>query len=786
MAQLQLQPPASFNFRTPDDWPRWIRRFEQFRTASGLSESSAARQVSMLLYSVGEEAEAVLTSTGITEDERKVYATVLAKFDGYFKVRRNVIFERARFNRRNQEEGETAGKYITELYTLAENCNYGDLRDEMIRDRLVVGIRDTALSQQLQLDAELTLDKAKMKIRQREAVGEQQKLLTMNPTSSDLEDINTRRRPPPRNKWQRGKQPQTRNDRNSTPTKQCKRCGKRPQHPREQCPAKDAECYRCKGKGHYGAQCLTKQKQVAEVEEVDGAFLGELGSDQRAWLTTVNLNGHKTLFKLDTGAEVTAISEDTYQILKRPKMSTSHKKLYGPSQQSLNCIGQFSGKFSYKSKTVTQNVFVVCGLKNNLLGLPAITTLELAARLDETGTRSSEDYRKDFPSLFRGLGNFGDPYEIHLKTGAVPHCIYTPRHVPLPLREKVKQELDQMEATGVIKKIDTPTPWCAGMVVVPKKEGKIRICVDLKPLNESVLREIHPLPKVEDTLAQLSGARVFSKLDANSGFWQFPLAEKSQQLTTFITPFGRYHFTKMPFGISSAPEHFQKRMSAILSGLEGVLCLMDDILVFGTDEGEHHRRLTRVLRRIHSAGVTLNPAKCEFQKKKLKFLGHLIDEHGIRADPDKVSAIVNMQPPTNVPEMRRFMGMVNQLGKFSPVLAELTQPLRQLLSKHTAWLWGPDQDRAFSAVKEELTKPTILALYNPKAPTIVSADASSYGLGAVLLQQQGTQWKPIAYTSRSMSETETRYAQIEKEALATTWACERFSTYIHSRDEVYN
>ena len=316
------------------------------------------------------------------------------------------------------------------------------------------------------------------------------------------------------------------------------------------------------------------------------------------------------------------------------------------------------------------------------------------------------------------------------------------------------------------------------MVVVPKKEGKIRICVDLKPLNESVLREIHPLPKVEDTLAQLSGARVFSKLDANSGFWQIPLAEKSQQLTTFITPFGRYHFTKMPFGISSAPEHFQKRMSAILSGLEGVLCLMDDILVFGTDEGEHHRRLTRVLRRIHSAGVTLNPAKCEFQKKKLKFLGHLIDEHGIRADPDKVSAIVNMQPPTNVPEMRRFMGMVNQLGKFSPVLAELTQPLRQLLSKHTAWLWGPDQDRAFSAVKEELIKPTILALYNTKAPTIVSADASSYGLGAVLLQQQGTQWKPIAYASRSMSETETRYAQIEKEALATTWACERFSTYI--------
>ena len=141
-----------------------------------------------------------------------------------------------------------------------------------------------------------------------------------------------------------------------------------------------------------------------------------------------------------------------------------------------------------------------------------------------------------------------------------------------------------MESIGVIKKIDEPTQWCAGMVVVPNKDGKISICIDLKPLNGCVLRQIHPLPRVEDTLAQLSGAKYFSKLDANSGFWQIPLAKKSQLLTTFITPFGRYHFTKMPFGISSAPEHFQKRMSTILCGLEGVLCLMDDILVFGSDK----------------------------------------------------------------------------------------------------------------------------------------------------------------------------------------------------------
>ena len=240
------------------------------------------------------------------------------------------------------------------------------------------------------------------------------------------------------------------------------------------------------------------------------------------------------------------------------------------------------------------------------------------------------------------------------------------------------------------------------MAVVPKKEGAIRICVDMKKLNESVLREVHPLPDVNETLAQLSGAKVFSKLDANSGFWQIPLAKESRYLTTFITPFGRYCFNKMPFGISRAPEHFQKRMSKILTGLSGVLCLIDDVLVFGSDQKEHDERLTAALERIKEAGATLNPSKCEFRKTQLKFLGHLVDPTGIRADPEKTSAIAGMKAPTNIPELRRFMGMVNQLGKFSHNLADLTQPLRLLLSKKSSWLWGPDQERAFAEVKTEL------------------------------------------------------------------------------------
>ena len=219
-------------------------------------------------------------------------------------------------------------------------------------------------------------------------------------------------------------------------------------------------------------------------------------------------------------------------------------------------------------------------------------------------------------------------------------------------------------------------------------------------------------------------------------------------------------------------------MSKILGGLDGVLCQMDDILIFGRDTAEHNSRVIAVLKRIEAAGVTLNPEKCEFAKPQVTFLGHVIDESGIHADPNKTTAIINMCPPTSVTELRRFLGMINQLGKFTPNLAQLTQPLRELLSTNTQWLWGPAQAKAFDDIKAEISKQTTLALYTLDAPTKISADASSHGLGAVLLQQFNSQWKPVAFASRSMTETERRYAQIEKEALATTWACEKFASYI--------
>ena len=270
---------------------------------------------------------------------------------------------------------------------------------------------------------------------------------------------------------------------------------------------------------------------------------------------------------------------------------------------------------------------------------------------------------------------------------------------------------------------------------------------------------------------------MFSKLDANSGYWQIPLEEESQLLTTFNTPQGRYCFTRMPFGITSAQEIFHKRINEAFEDLEGVETDIDDILVWGTNTKEHDECLRKVLNRCYAINLTLNEKKCQFNKEEITYLGHKLTQNGVQPDQEKIKAIAAMPPPEDKKGVERLLGMVNYMAKFIPNLSTISEPIRKLLKKEVQFTWEHEQKRAFVEIKNALTSEKTLGYFNPNEAITLECDSSQSGLGAVVTQNE----KPIAYASRSLSEAETRYAQIEKELLAVVFGLERFENLTYGQ-----
>ena len=402
---------------------------------------------------------------------------------------------------------------------------------------------------------------------------------------------------------QRGKRQQQNSSR------KCLRCGKYPSHNRHECPAKEEFCRKCNKKGHYAAMCRTKS-DVRYLEDEDGNILGTVTEEPAVcgavdWhadiQVTTKTHSHSVNFRIDTGADVTVVPSRFFK-KNSPLIQKTDKKLFGPGQNKINVIGSVHATLAVGETSSEQELYVVDNLKKPLLGRPAIEELKLIKRINSVDKENK--YKQEFPELFVGLGRMKNVYTIRLQENAQPFAISTPRRLPLPMKGKVQEELKKLEELDIIRPVETPTDWCAPIVAVPKANGKVRICIDFTKLNESVRRENFTLPTTDQLLAQLDGATVFTKLDCNSGFHQIPLHPDSQELTTFITPFGRYCYKRLPFGISSGPDVFHREMTCILEGIPGVICDIDDVLVFGRNQQEHDDRLKLVLQKMKETGVS--------------------------------------------------------------------------------------------------------------------------------------------------------------------------------------
>ena len=332
---------------------------------------------------------------------------------------------------------------------------------------------------------------------------------------------------------------------------------------------------------------------------------------------------------------------------------------------------------------------------------------------------------------------------------------------------------------GVVEQ--SVSPWASNVVVVNKKDGSLRFCVDYRRLNDATVKDAYPLPKIQDCLDALGGAQVFSAVDLRSGYHQVELDNAAKDKTSFVTRRGTFRFTTMPFGLANAPATFQRLMDMVLSGLNFVMCLvyLDDIIVFSRTIEEHLGRLELLLKRLRGANLKLKPSKCKFFKFDIEFLGHVVNSLGISTDPEKVAAVRNWPVPTNVSEVRSFVGLCSYYRRYVRDFVEVAAPLHRLTGKRAVFEWSTECQVAFETLKELLISAPILAVPTDDEQYILDTDASDVSIGAVLSQiQEHGQERVIAYASRMLSGPELNYSATRHELLAIVTYLKCFRTYL--------
>lgn len=793
-----ISPPGHLDLRAEDlagEWRRWVRSFNDYLLAIDLVANTKAaekRKLALFRHVGGEDVREVYSQMefrtepdehdNTTEIEEgaagRKLTEVIEKFHQYCNPRSGIVVSRFQFHNISQDS-ETVDVFLMKLRRLAEGCQFGTQRDSLIRDKLLFGLDDTKERDRLmrESDEKLSLDFVIRSLRVAEKSG---KLKSSKPTELKPEEVGAVNS----DSGKRGRVTKGYNggyrDRQQRP--KCDNCGKN-HLMGQRCPAVGTTCNKCGKQNHWAMMCKSTSRNVNEVTEIDEAdvYLGEISPiesvDSRSWYTTLKVNtskwkGQKIRFKLDTGAALSICGPNHFT----GEIKPTQKRLYGPGYTLLTCLGVMTCQMRTTGEVIEEDVYIIQNQKTPLLSRSACERLKLI-KVDDSQCQIG-NVNVD-SQLFEGLGKLDTEYSITLKDDARPYAIHVPRPIPFPRREMADEALHQMIQDGVIVKEDGPTPWVAPMVVVPKPgQSKVRICTDYTELNKYILREIHPMSTVDSSLALLGRGVIFSKIDANSGFWQIPLSKKSSKLTTFLTHSGRFRYLRLPQGLCSSPEIFTAEMNRILEGVEGVIIHMDDVLVFGENKDQHDSRLKIVLDKLNEAGMILNRNKCKFGVSSVEFLGHIIDSSGIHAGP-RIQGIIDFPIPKNVSAIRSFLGMANQYAKFSPELADATQSLRLLLRKDTPWHWSHDQEKSFHKVKTIFENTPVLAVYDVNLETIVTTDASKVGVGATLsqIQTDGSR-RLVAAASRSLTETEQRYAAIEKEGLGVCWAMEKFSQYI--------
>ena len=839
---MSLRNPTELDFSAVNmaaEWARWSRDWGFYAAARELSAKPVSVQVGTFFNYAGLGAQEVASHFEWAEDDG--LSALLELFEAYCNPRRNVVLERYNFHARMQQPGESITTFLAALRSLAKTCDFPDL-DNMLRDRLVMGVADPATQRALLRQADLTLTAAVDTALSEEASRRDQRCIG-GPTSEGLRasDVSAMSPQIPTVEW-------------------CRFCARMHEMRRSQCPAWGKRCNACGGRNHFLACCQPPATRptrgpasrrgnrhsadgvrallgnpsrltsaggggsVAAVEAAGrapptarrappahddeeeplyavGALQDPATGKSRVFKTLVSASGESLRFLVDSGSECNVLSLNDYVRVtgdhchRYLRSGVSAIRMYDGSLVST--LGGVSLRFRKEStghfvvlrcRVVSGDVMPILSLQSSVdLGLIEVKDVDPLDYVPmvpgATGPDGGKGITKagvlaEFKQVFDTAkpGRVVDGYKIVTDPHVTP-VAEPPRRVRVHVRDRLKGKLDELVRLKLISPVTAPTPWVSNLVIVDKPGGDIRICLDPKTLNQAVQREHYPMPTVDEVTTRLTDAKIFSVVDASQAFWQIGLSEESAQLCTFHTPFGRYRWEVLPYGIKLAPELWQRTMHELVAGLRGVEVIADDFIIFGTSESDHDANLRAFLRRAEERSLRLNPEKFKFKVRSVKWMGHILSDQGLKADPDRIKAMTEFPAPTSVPELKRFLGMVGYLSRFLPNVSEVLAPLRQLTQKSVGWYWSEACQRAFDRVKCLLTSAPVLRFYDPRREATVQCDASMSGLGACLLQDGN----PVMYCSRALTSAETAYSQIEKELLAITFALVRLDQFLYAR-----
>ena len=511
-------------------------------------------------------------------------------------------------------------------------------------------------------------------------------------------------------------------------------------------------------------------------------------------MLNILMNGKYVPMEVDTGAAVSCISSNVFDRLSLSGcvLSACNVTLCVANGQTVKSHKRAAVSVKFKTVTRVLPLYIVDSAFPTLLGLEWIRSLfgndwfqrltDLSCSVNQVQSRKTLiDEIKTSRIFDSGMGLItGYQANIDLKPNAKPvFCKF--RQPPFAHMEAIGRKIDQLESEGILVKVDS-SDYASPVMPVIKPDGDVRLCGDYKrTLNPNIDTAVYPLPVIEDCLWSIRGGELFSKLDIKGAYNHVPVRKEDQPLLTINTHKGLYKFTRLPFGVSSASAIFQSIMDQVLTGIPGVACRVDDIIITGKDDTEHMRNLREVVNRLEKSGFRCRADKCEYMQPEVVYLGHRITKHGCSPVRSKVETIAKAPYPKSREELISFLGMIQYYARYLPDLHSVIEPLNRLRSKSVPWQFDESEKSAFNKLKNLISSDRVLTFYDPDLPLRLDTDASAVGIGAVLSHVINGVDRPIEFVSRTLKPAERNYSQIEREALAIVWAIRRFHRFLFAR-----